>query len=478
MRTNRRLYPLDIRSWPLRVRLIVALSILAGCSVLVGVVGFGLFRQFNPTATTNTVTTVGLVLSIAVAFSVLVTVLIAAALFIFVARPLKQLEQGIERLANGIYDQPIPTGIGTDDINMTARVVNTFATQLARDFQNLEASIAQRTRDLEAARDIGQILSSLRDVTAISNRVIALIQERFADIYHAQVFLIDDRRVDAVLRASTGKVGEQLIARGHRLEVGSRSVIGQVTARGEPVIALDTVKDAVHKVNELLPETRSELALPMRTSEGIIGALDLQSRRADAFGESDIRLFQTVADQLSIAVQNARLFEELQARLKDIEDLNRLLIGDTWKSYIQSRRRRTGIQESPDNALTLLQHKALRTGQIAEMLDEDGSVHFAVPMILRGEILGAIEWQLQRTKYSENTKLLAKELANRLALAVDNARLLDESQQAASREQLLNEISSKLSQQADVSHILQIAVQELGRVLPVSQTIIRLNEDF
>jgi GAF domain-containing protein len=322
------------------------------------------------------------------------------------------------------------------------------------------------------------VLSSLRDVTAISNKVIDLIQDRFPDIYHAQVFLIDARRVDAVLRASTGDVGRMLLARGHSLEVGSRSVIGQVTARGEPVIALDTASDEVHKVNELLPETQSELALPMRTSEGVIGALDLQSRRADAFGEAEVRLFQTVADQLSIAVQNARLFEELQDRLKDIEDLNRLLIGDTWQNYIQARRRRTGLPITPDDALSDLQREALRTGNITEHYDQDGTVRFAVPMVLRGETLGAVEWQMQRSKYSENTRLLARELANRLALAVDNARLLDESQQAASREQLLNEISGKLSQQTDVSRILQTAVQELGRVLPVSQTTIRLTEDL
>jgi GAF domain-containing protein len=470
--------PFDVRSWSLQTRLTIAVTIPTTFSIITALIGFNTFQRYNPTATTATATTVALILFAVGALSVIVSLLVISIVYVFVVRPFQQLRDGIERVSNGVYDQPIPVGNSTEDIAITAHIVNNVAAQLARDFQNLESSIAQRTRDLEAARDIGQILSSLRDVRAISDRVIALIQERFADIYHAQVFLIDDRRVDAVLRASTGEVGQRLLARGHRLEVGSRSVIGQVTARGEPVIALDTASDAIHKVNELLPETRSELALPMRTSEGIIGALDLQSRRADAFTESDMRLFQTIADQLSIAVQNARLFEELQARLKDIEDLNRLLIGDTWKGYVESRRRRLGASPGQADDLSHLQAEALRTGRIVEYFEPDGTVRFAVPMTLRGEILGAIEWQLQRSKYSENTKLLARELANRLALAVDNARLLEESQQAASREQLLNEISGKLSRQADVSSILQLAVQELGRVLPVTQTTIRLTEDF
>lgn len=472
----RNLAALNPRSWTLRARLAIGTLVPTIFSVITALIGMGLFQRYNPTATTATTTTVALwFIGLSIA-SMIIYVVIGTLLGRLVLRPFDQIRQGIERMVAGDYAHPIPIPPGVGEFAQLSGSVNRLASELEREFANLEISIAQRTRDLEAARDIGQILASLRDVKAVSTRVLDLIRERFPDMYHVQVFLIDNRRVDAVLQASTGEVGAELLARGHRLEVGSRSVIGQVTARGEHVIALDSVVDSVHKRNELLPETRSELAVPLRTSEGIIGALDLQSRRPDAFSDAEIRLFQTIADQLSIVIQNVRLYEESQDRLRDIEELNRLLIGETWPRYVQNRRDRVQKTGSGDSELTPLQQESVRNRDIAEHR-ENGRVRFAVPIFLRDEVVGAVEWEVNQSAYTENTRLMATELVARLALAADNVRLLEQSRETAYRESLLNEISNKLSQQSEVAGILQTAVREVGRVLPVSQTTIRLTRD-
>lgn len=395
----------------------------------------------------------------------------------FIIRQIKRLVTGVQRLAEGTYTEPVPATSQKDELGQLAGRINVLGMQLQRDFQDLEQRIAQRTRDLETAREIGQILSSIRDVEILANQVIELLSTRFEAIYHAQIFFVDDQGQDAVLRASTGDVGQSLLQRRHRLPVGGQSIVGQSITQGKPIVALDTATSPVHKFNALLPETRSELALPLRLGDAVIGALDVQSKNQSAFADSDIRLFQTIADQLAIAIQNAQLLEESQTRLREINELNKLLMGEAWGDFIQSRKRKQpSIARRDSENLTPLQRKAINSGQIAETGDED-RVQFAVPIILRGQALGAVEYELSRSTYNENTRLLATELAARLALAADNARLLEQSQQLAQRERLINDISNKLTQQTDVSQILQIAVRELGNALPVSQTSISLTGD-
>lgn len=380
--------------------------------------------------------------------------------------------QGQPILAESLSDLARHDEIGT--LNSTVRALTSMA---QRDIKLLEARVSQRTRDLEATRDIGQAVSSIRDLDPLLRQVVELIRDRFEYIYHAQVFLIDVTRQFAVLRVSTGEVGEKLLARGHRLAVGSQSVIGRCTADGQSVVALDTSSDPVHRMNELLPETRAELALPLRTREGIIGALDLQSKVAESFSEADIRLFQGMADQLAVAIANAQLFQNLETRLTEIEELNRRITGEAWRGYEVSRRRALtgrgrGGQRFDEN-WSDLQRRAVEHRDLVEQFDTE-TVTFAVPVMLRDQVFGAVEWVVPVSSYHENTRLLARDLAARLAVTADNARLLEQSQRLADRERLVNDIAAKLTRQTEVDQILQLAVRELGQALRVPQTSIRL----
>lgn len=162
----------------------------------------------------------------------------------------------------------------------------------------------------ETSTVVTQQIFARRDLEILLKDTVELLINQFADIYHAQVFLIDPATKEAKLRASTGEIGSALLAKGHSLPVGSKSVIGQVTAQGKWVLASDTTTDPFHRANELLPNTLTELALPLRSKDSIIGALDLQSTKRNAFTESDVSMFQTLADQIAVAVDNARLFHE------------------------------------------------------------------------------------------------------------------------------------------------------------------------
>lgn len=366
-----------------------------------------------------------------------------------------------------------------DEVGSLYNTLVALNRQSEQNIRILEARVQERTRDIEATRDIAQIISSIRDLNVLLRQVVDLILQRFENIYHAQVFLIDRSGEYATLSVSTGEVGEKLLSRGHKLAVGSKSVIGQVTSTGQSVVALDTSTSAVHQTNELLPNTRAELALPLKINENILGALDLQSKKVDAFSEADVRLFQSVADQVAIAITNARLFEESQNRLTEIESLNRQLLGEAWRNYAVGRRRALAAA-SAGGALTddwsQLQRRAVETGLVVE---EFGPSHVtvAIPISLRGQILGAVEWDIPVAAYNDNTRQLANDLVNRLAITADNTRLFEQSLQAAQRERLVNDIATKLMEQTDVGQILQVAVKEIGQALRVPQTSIRLATD-
>jgi Transcriptional regulator containing GAF, AAA-type ATPase, and DNA binding domains len=179
----------------------------------------------------------------------------------------------------------------------------------------------QRAADrLAATAQIAQITAATLDLTELFNRSVELIRDYFG-FYHVQVFMLDARGEFAALAASTGDVGQQLMARQHRLPVGSTSVIGRVTYFGEPVIAADTDLDPLHRPNDLLPDTRSEMAVPIFDGERVIGALDAQSTVPRAFTPLDAQVLQTLADLLAVAIRNARLFEEKTRALAEQERL-------------------------------------------------------------------------------------------------------------------------------------------------------------
>ncbi len=181
----------------------------------------------------------------------------------------------------------------------------------------------RRAKQLEAVAEVSRAVSSLLDLDELLNTTVELIRDAFG-YYHAQVFLVDDENYAAWLRASTGEVGRILLERKHHLIVGSQSVIGQVTATGKPVVARDTDRDAVHRRNELLPDTRAECAVPLRIGTRIIGALDVQSTEPDVFDEEDIAILQTLADQLAVAIENARAYQqqlETAERLRELDQL-------------------------------------------------------------------------------------------------------------------------------------------------------------
>ena len=192
-------------------------------------------------------------------------------------------------------------------------LVRAMADQIAIAIQNhqlLERSRRQ-AEQLKSVAEVGKSVSQLVNLDDILSSTVDLIRDRFG-FYHVSIFLLDEAREWAVVRASTGDVGKIMVERPHQLKVGGQSIVGYVTGCGEPRIALDVGEDAVHFNNPLLPKTHSEMALPLISAGKMIGALDVQSIEVDAFNQSDVDTLQVMADQLTAALENARLLKTAQ----------------------------------------------------------------------------------------------------------------------------------------------------------------------
>lgn len=351
-------------------------------------------------------------------------------------------------------------------------------------------SSARTTELLQATAEVGQITSKLLTLDELFNRAVELIQDRFA-FYHVQVFLVDDNREWANLVSSTGEVGQKLLSKGHRLRVGSQSVIGRVTQVGEPVISRDTDTDRVHAMNELLPNTRSEMALPIVDNEEIIGALDVQSTRRDAFNTTDIQALQVMANQLAVAIRNARLFEaqekalqenkrlflEGEAERREIQRLNSQLTREAWEEYLHDRRAVTGIAAYDDEIIEQQQwskvmvEASLKQRPISR--DENGERVTAVPIVLRNQVIGVIEVRGTPLPESERNDTMVN-VAQRLATTLDNIRLFDEAQYTSAQEQRINQIVTHYQTAESIEELLKITLDELTQTLDAEKSMIRL----
>lgn len=426
---------------------------------------------------TNFIVERGFALVLGLVFLVSVLVVLANQLL---TPPLRRISQAIQGVARGNYNMPLPDVQRGDEIGELAGSVADMRKRVLDIINDLEQRIEVRARDMTATREISRAAATERDLQRLMNQVVNLIVERFPNIYHAQIFLLDNENRYAVLRASTGEAGRTLLARGHRLAVGSISVVGRATEMGEIVIARDATTSRVHRANELLPDTLAELAIPLRVGDRVIGVLDVQSRQSDTFDTEQQDVLQTMADQIAVAIENARLYAESVRQLDELERNRRVSTIEAWHQYMDNLRAprlesTAGILPGTSQSDALRQMALARGEVVVGDQTERRTIPMIVPIRLRGQLLGVVEWEVPDDEFDQNKLQLAQDLTDRLAVNLENARLFQESQRAIRREQLVNEISAELTAQNDIDQILQTAVREVGRALRAPQVSIRLS---
>jgi GAF domain-containing protein/HAMP domain-containing protein len=380
-----------------------------------------------------------------------------------------------------------------DEIGTLARTFNTLGDELQSLIQTLEQKVADRTDDLQkqanrlrVAAEVARDATTSQDLDELLNRSAQLVLDRFG-FYHTGVFLIDPQREYAVLRASPTEAGQEMLRREHRLRIGQVGIVGYTAATGQPRIALDTDQDVVYFNNPLLPNTRSEMALPLTVNNQIIGVLDVQSEQPEAFSQEDIAALQIMADQLALAIQRTQVSDELQRNLQELEFAYQRFTLASWKELTEEEKNRVGykydgLQIVPITEPSKESQQAIRRKQTVLKSDpgnlgSNAKTTLAIPVRVREQVIGAINLEFSSQEVQQDILLLAEEISNRLAMSLENARLYSETQKTAEKERLAGDISSQIGSSTNVETILKTAVQEISRFTPGAEIMISLNKN-
>jgi len=429
--------------------------------------------------TTGTRTTLSISLLLIVAVFILASV-VSLAIGNRLTSPLQDLTQIAKEITAGDLDAR--ANIHTqDEIGTLAETLNAMASSLSRAIHSLEQRVDERTSALqiellkgerrsqqyEAVAKVSQAITTTQNLNELLPQISKVISHQFG-FYHTGIFLTDASRQYAVLAAANSEGGKKMLKRGHQLRVGQQGIVGYVTDTGQPRIALNVGGDAVYFNNPDLPATRSEMALPLTISGEVIGALDVQSTEPNAFSDDDVEVLTTLADQVSIAIQNARLFEQIQRSLAEAEAVSRRYFKETW-SQIAQEQQITGFSYSPAGVIPLKDASVSAEGK-PDPKDSNERRQVSVPIVIRGRTVGELSVMVPRQEHIRNDQMnLIHAVADRVALFAENARLFDQTSKRAERERLVSDITTKIRGTNDPTEMVETAIKELRAALNVSR---------
>jgi GAF domain-containing protein/HAMP domain-containing protein len=396
--------------------------------------------------------------------------------------PFKSLTGTAQAIARGDLRRVAPIE-SEDEFGTLARSFNSMTAQLVELIDNLERRVQERTQDLErrtaqlkAATEVGRAVAMLHDLDRLLSIVTRLISESFG-FYHVGIFLLDEKSEYAVLRAANSAGGQKMLARGHRLLVGEQGIVGYCTQRREPRIALNVRDDSNHYVNPDLPETRSEMALPLIVGGKLLGALDVQSKEQNAFSQQDLETLQVLADQVAIAISNANLVVQTRQLLEAERRAYRNITRMNWQDFIHSEPV-LGYLRDRDGLVPLDLPAGFTTHSTDLERDLDGSDPqiLLTPIKVRGETIGVLRSRKPDDAGTWTTKEIdtLANLCDQIGITLESARLFEETQIKAETERLLGEITGHIRETLDVDYVLKTAAQDLVKTLDLSEVEIRL----
>ena len=354
---------------------------------------------------------------------VTIGLLIAAAAGIYlisntlVIRPLEKLGRVAQAIIQGDLTQRAVITT-RDELGMLAETFNLMISQLRESFATLEHRVAERTHSLELAAEVGRTVSQVRALDVMLKDAAEIIRSRF-DLYYVQVYLTNPAQNALLLQSGTGSVGAELVGRGHRLPLDSGSINGRAATEKRSVVISDTTASAAFRPNPLLPDTRSEMAVPLFIGEKVVGVLDLQSQQANALNQDILTAFEALAGQLAIAIQNATFLAETQQARAEVESQARRLTRANWVDYLDAIHKPEQIgfmfQGNQVTSLTEAEQPELVSGE--DML--------AAPISVSGEKLGALVVEMEEQKRSSQMEQLIFAVARQVAQQIESLRLLD-----------------------------------------------------
>jgi GAF domain-containing protein len=325
----------------------------------------------------------------------------------------------------------------------------------------------RRAKQFEAIGQASRAIISTQNLQDLLPQITKVISQYFG-YYHTGIFLFSHNRDYVILSAANSEGGQRMLDRNHKLRVGEVGIVGYVAGTSKPRIALDIGADAIYFNNPDLPETRSEMALPLIQAGGnIIGVLDIQSTEQNAFSNEDVEILSTLSDQISVAIANAQRYDETQKTLLEAEMLYRGDLQSKWKQFTSSEKiagiRRTGMKSNLLTESINLPGASEVTRSGSPYIKTDGNSQITIPVKLRGEMVGMLSIKADDKRVWTTDEMdIINAIIERAAVSLENARLLTESRVAADRERAIGEISAKIGASTEIESILKATVRELG----------------
>jgi len=416
--------------------------------------------------------------------TILLGIILAYIIALSISTRISMVEKAASAMRQGNLQQDVAGLVGgSDEISALAGAFDSMASQVGELISGLEERVQERTSSLEDANrqnkrraeqfetiaEVAHTIGSTQDLQSLLPHVAKVISQQFG-FYHVGIFLLDNNHEYAVLQATNSEGGQRMLDRGHRLKIGEVGIVGYVANTGIPRVALDTGSDAVFFNNPDLPETHSEIALPLKIGDQTIGALDVQSTEPNAFSQDDTTVLSTLADQVSIAIQNSRLYDETRRAIAESESLYGQFIREGWRQYADAKKV-IGIHRQGGNSVILSKHIESPAPKI---IGADGREVLNIPVKLRGEVIGTLNIRTPDDHMWGHDEIdIITAIIDRTAISLENARLLEDAQRRARKERTIGEITSKISGSINMRNVLQTAVEELGRAIPGSDVVIQ-----
>lgn len=353
-----------------------------------------------------------------VGLAILALIMVAGVFFTnLLVNPIEKLTEGAAKIGAGEWDTPLPHS-DLEEIDNLSNIMSQMATQIKGTLETLEQRVAERTENLELAAEVGRTVSQVNDLDTMLERATNLILERF-DLYYVQIYLADENKTRLLLESGTGDVGKQLLARRHNLLINAASINGRAALEKQPVVISDTSQSTTFRKNPLLPDTRSEMAIPLMVGDQVLGVLNMQSTVPNALTEESLPAFEALAGQLAVAVENATLLEQTEQAREEVEALARRQVRRDWNQHLDGIHKQEQIGYSFDHE----EIKPIEEDDPHTPADNGSLIE--APIAWVGEELGSLSVEMDTAAQSEENIELVNIVARQVSQQIENLRLIE-----------------------------------------------------
>ena len=437
------------------------------------------------------------IVKVAVGTILLTSLIVYLSIQYFVNRPLKALMGGVQLISAGDLTQTVAVQ-SHDEAGQLAQAFNAMTGQLRQTLaqlqdlvDSLEQRVATRTRRLEIVAALSERLSAILEVEALLAEVVNQVKDNF-NYYHAHIYLLDENEGRLAVAAGTGEAGVQMRARGHNIPLDAPTSLVARAARHGEIVRVDNVRDAEDWLpNDLLPDTYSEMAVPITLEGQVVGVLDVQEDKIAGLDEGDASLLRTLANQVAVAIRNARLFEQVESALAEVQAAQARYVEQSWREtevasrfgqHLYTRATAASPDPAKEQVMALARQQALVQSQPAVVtLEEDNAdlKSLIAPIKLRDKAIGALQLHASGNDriWDEDDLAVIEAVADQLAQSAENLRLFEDTRQLASREQAIREISERLQAATSIEELVQTVANELGMYFSLEYAGVELGID-